>query len=150
MVYLLLAAGLFGEIGYEQVCARMIAGLAVARRPSALAAARRRIGVAPLPALFQLLAGPAPAASRAPRGLGSGVIPASAPPCPTSSRDLRGGGHHAARRATSPYPGGASGLDSRQTAVDTGHGEGRASHPASRDSVRSASRRGATPAPEAD
>lgn len=63
VVYLLLAAGLFAELGYGQVWARMCAGLdglAVADPgPSALAAARRRIGVAPLRALFDLLRGPA-------------------------------------------------------------------------------------------
>jgi hypothetical protein len=51
VVYLLLAAGLFTELGYGQVWARMTAGLdglAVAcPGPSALAAARRRVGVAP-------------------------------------------------------------------------------------------------------
>ena len=63
VVYLLLAAGLFAELGYGQVWARMTAGLdglAVARpSPGALAAARRRVGVAPLRALFDLLRGPA-------------------------------------------------------------------------------------------
>jgi hypothetical protein len=63
VVYLLLAAGLFAELGYRQVWARMIAGLdglAVASpTASALAQARRRIGVAPLRRLFELLRGPA-------------------------------------------------------------------------------------------
>ena len=63
VVYLLLAAGLFAEIGYEQVWARMTAGLdgldVADPVGSALAAARRRIGVAPLRALFDLLRGPA-------------------------------------------------------------------------------------------
>lgn len=68
VVYLLLAAGLFAEIGYGQVWARMTAGLggvAVAT-PSAgaLAQARRRIGAAPLKALFELLAGSAVARPR--------------------------------------------------------------------------------------
>jgi hypothetical protein len=61
VVYLLLAAGLFTEIGFAQVWARLCAGLgglAVAvPSPSALAAARVRIGVAPLRALFNLLRG---------------------------------------------------------------------------------------------
>jgi hypothetical protein len=61
VVYLLLAAGLFAELGYGQVWARMIAGLdgltVAVPAPSALAAARRRIGVAPLRALFDLLRG---------------------------------------------------------------------------------------------
>jgi hypothetical protein len=65
VVYLLLAAGLFTELGYGQVWARMTAGLGgrggvaiAAPSASALAAARRRIGVAPLRALFDLLRGP--------------------------------------------------------------------------------------------
>lgn len=68
VVYLLLAAGLFAELGYPQVWARMVAGLegvAVATpTSSALAKARRRVGVAPLAALFRLLAGPAAGAAR--------------------------------------------------------------------------------------
>jgi hypothetical protein len=48
VVYLLLAAGLFAELGYGQVWARMTAGLdglaVPSPAPSALAAARRRIG----------------------------------------------------------------------------------------------------------
>ena len=64
VVYLLLAAGLFADLGYGQVWARMIAGLGGLRRwrvptAGALAQARRRIGVAPLRALFELLRGPA-------------------------------------------------------------------------------------------
>ncbi|HEY1968036.1 MAG TPA: IS4 family transposase [Pseudonocardia sp.] len=63
VVYLLLAASLFADLGYGQVWARLIAGLgglAVAvPTPGALAQARRRIGVAPLRALFDLLRGPA-------------------------------------------------------------------------------------------
>src|SRR4051794_12571 len=63
VVYLLLAAALFAECGYPQVWRHMIAGLdglPVAHpSPAALAAARRRIGAAPLRALFDLLRGPA-------------------------------------------------------------------------------------------
>jgi transposase IS4-like protein/DDE family transposase len=63
VVYLLLAAGLFAELGYGQVWARMIAGLdglgVASPTASALAQARRRIGVAPLRRLFALLRGPA-------------------------------------------------------------------------------------------
>ncbi|MFI7679597.1 IS4 family transposase [Actinophytocola sp. NPDC049390] len=68
VVYLLIAAGLFAELGYCQVWARLVAGLdglAVATpSSSALAQARRRIGVAPLAAVFRLLAGPAAGAAR--------------------------------------------------------------------------------------
>ena len=62
-VYLLLAGALFADLGYGQVWTRMIAGLdglAVATPTTgALAQARRRIGAAPLRALFDLLRGPA-------------------------------------------------------------------------------------------
>jgi hypothetical protein len=63
VVYLLLAGALFAEHGYGQVWARMIAGLdglgVAVPTPGALAQARRRIGAAPLRALFDLLRGPA-------------------------------------------------------------------------------------------
>jgi hypothetical protein len=72
VVYLLLAAGLFAELGYRQVWARLVAGLdglAVATpTSSALAQARRRLGVAPLAGLFGLLAG-SPAGAARWRGL---------------------------------------------------------------------------------
>lgn len=68
VVYLLLAAALFSEMGYGQVWARLVAGLdglAVAMpSSSALSQARRRVGVAPLRALFDLLAGPPVGAPR--------------------------------------------------------------------------------------
>src|SRR4051812_2207567 len=66
VVYLLLAGVLFADLGYVQVWARVIAGLGGSGGvsvavPSAggLAQARRRVGVAPLRALFDLLRGPA-------------------------------------------------------------------------------------------
>src|SRR3954447_18214651 len=62
VVYLLLAAALFEGCGYQQVWARLGAApgqLPVAHPSSAaLAAARRRVGAAPLRALFDLLRGP--------------------------------------------------------------------------------------------
>ena len=68
VVYLLLAAALFTEIGYGQVWDRLCAGLGPLAppppRPSALCQARRRLGAAPLKALFELLAGPAPTLAR--------------------------------------------------------------------------------------
>lgn len=68
VVYLLLAGALFAEVGYQQVWARLTAGLAevAVTQPgsSALAQARRRVGVKPLRALFELLAGPAPGSAR--------------------------------------------------------------------------------------
>lgn len=68
VVYLLIAAGLFAELGYCQVWARLVAGLdgiaVAAPSSSALAQARRRVGTAPLAAVFRLLAGPASGAAR--------------------------------------------------------------------------------------
>jgi hypothetical protein len=62
VIYLLLAGALFAECGYLQVWVRLtggLDGLAVATPcAAALAAARRRIGAAPLRALFDLLRGP--------------------------------------------------------------------------------------------
>jgi hypothetical protein len=63
VVYLLLAGALFAECGYRGVWARLVAAfdeLPVAFPSAAgLAAARRRVGAAPLAALFDLLRGPA-------------------------------------------------------------------------------------------
>lgn len=63
VVYLLLAAGLFAEVGYLGVWDKLVAGLDGLGlvRPSATAVwqARMRVGVAPLRALFDLLRGPA-------------------------------------------------------------------------------------------
>jgi hypothetical protein len=105
VVYLLLAAALFAELGYQQVWTKMIAGLdglAVATPTAgALAQARRRIGVAPLRALFDLLRGPA--AGRATtgvywRGRLVTAIDATMMCCPDTAATLRvyrrGGGHH--------------------------------------------------------
>jgi len=63
VVYLLLAGCLFAELGYRKVWQRLVAGLdgLPVAGPSAagLTQARRRVGVAPLRALFDLLRGPA-------------------------------------------------------------------------------------------
>jgi len=63
VVYLLLAAGLFAEVGYLGVWDRLVAGLdgLGLARPSGTAVwqARVRVGVAPLRALFDLLRGSA-------------------------------------------------------------------------------------------
>lgn len=68
VVYLLLAAALFAGCGYGQVWERLCAGLGplTPARPcaSALRQARQRLGAAPLKALFELLAGPAPTRAR--------------------------------------------------------------------------------------
>lgn len=69
VVYLLLAGCLFAELGYGQVWQRLTAGLdglqLATPTASALTHARRRLGPAPLRALFGLLCGPAPAAANA-------------------------------------------------------------------------------------
>jgi hypothetical protein len=68
IIYLLIAAALFTDLGYQQVWTRLTAGLdgipVAMPSSSALAQARRRIGPSPLAALFRLLAGPAPGAIR--------------------------------------------------------------------------------------
>jgi len=69
VVYLLLAGCLFAEVGYVQVWQRLTAGLAgltvATPTAAALTQARRRLGPAPLRALFGLLCGPAPTAATA-------------------------------------------------------------------------------------
>ena len=70
VVYLLLAGCLFADLGYPQVWCRLVAGLdglpAAFPTASAMTQARRRLGSAPLRALFDLLRGPAvvPAGTR--------------------------------------------------------------------------------------
>jgi len=105
VVYLLVAAALFAECGYLQVWAHMIAGLdglPVAHpSPAGLAAARRRLGAAPLAALFDLLRGPA--AGPATRGVRWRrrlvvAIDGTSMCCPDTPANLavyrKGGGHH--------------------------------------------------------
>jgi len=105
VVYLLLAAGLFAECGYGQVWARLVAGLEgldVARPTAAgLAAARRRLGVGPLRALFDLLRGPAAGPAGVGmrwRGLLVCAVDGTMMCCPDTTANLavfrRGGGHH--------------------------------------------------------
>jgi hypothetical protein len=59
-VYFLLALGMFPRLGYARVWGKLTAGLSTAPRPSekALRDLRRRLGPAPLRALFELVAGP--------------------------------------------------------------------------------------------
>ena len=65
VVYLLLAAGLFAEVGYLGVWGKLTSALGSLRLPkvtaTALWHARTRLGVVPLRALFDLLRGPAAA-----------------------------------------------------------------------------------------
>jgi len=105
VVYLLLAAGLFTEIGYQQVWARMTTGLdALAPATptgSALAQARRRLGPAPLRALFALLTGSGAAPTTRGvywRGLTVTALDGTTMCCPDSAANLqvfrRGGSNH--------------------------------------------------------
>ena len=61
-MYFVLALGLFPRLGYEKVWHKLVAGLSGLRLPcpsdKALRDLRRRLGVAPLEALFEVLAGP--------------------------------------------------------------------------------------------
>jgi hypothetical protein len=105
VVYLLLAAALFTDLGYGQVWSRMISGLDGLRIESpcasALAGARRRIGVAPLRALFDLVRGPAAGVATAGvywQGRLVTAIDGTSMCCPDSIANLavfcRGGGNH--------------------------------------------------------
>jgi len=107
VVYLLLAAGLFAECGYRQVWARLTAGLdglaVAAPTSSALAQARRRIGVKPLAALFALLAGPAAGAQRW-RGLLLCAIDGTTMSVPDSPANLAAYGRQTGSHGGSGYP----------------------------------------------
>ncbi|MEU4805390.1 IS4 family transposase [Actinosynnema sp. NPDC023587] len=107
VVYLLLAAGLFGELGYGQVWARLVSGLdgmAVAMpTSSALAQARRRVGAAPLRALFALLAGPAAGSARW-RGLLVCAIDGTTMSIPDSPANLAVYGRQTGTHGGSGYP----------------------------------------------
>ena len=104
VVYLLLAAGLFSELGYGQVWARLVAGLggvdglgmAVAMpTSSALSQARRRVGAEPLRALFQLLSGPPVGAPRW-RGLLLCAIDGTTLSVPNGEKNVSAYGRHRA------------------------------------------------------
>lgn len=107
VVYLLLAAGLFAELGYEQVWARLVAGLdgmsVAAPTSSALCQARRRVGSAPLRALFGLLAGPAAGAARW-RGLLVCAIDGTTMSVPDSPANLARFGRQTGSHGGSGYP----------------------------------------------
>ena len=107
VVYLLLAAGLFAEAGYRQVWARLVAGLdglpVASPTSSALAQARRRVGAAPLAALFGLLAGP-PAGAPRWRGLLLCAIDGTTMSVPDSPRNLARFGRQTGSHGGSGYP----------------------------------------------
>lgn len=107
VVYLLLAGALFAEVGYRQVWTRLTAGLdgVAVSQPgsSALAQARRRVGVAPLRALFELLAGPAVGAPRW-RGLLVCAIDGTTFSVPDSAANLRRYQRQSGTHGGSGYP----------------------------------------------
>lgn len=107
VVYLLLAAGLFAECGYQQVWARLAAGLdgltVATPTSSALAKARRRIGPQPLAALFALIAGPA-AGSKRWRGLLVCAIDGTTMSIPDSPANLTVYGRQTGSHGGSGYP----------------------------------------------
>ena len=107
VVYLLLAAGLFAGIGYEQVWSRLVAGLdglpVAMPTSSALAQARRRVGARPLAALFGLLAGPAAGSVRW-RGLLVCAIDGTTMFVPDSRKNLAVYGRQAGTHGGSGYP----------------------------------------------
>jgi hypothetical protein len=108
VVYLLLAAALFTEIGYQQVWARLVSGLdpATAAKPgsSALSQALRRVGVAPLRELFTLVRGPATGAARW-RGLLVCAIDGTSMFVPNSAANAAAFGRQTGRPdAESGYP----------------------------------------------
>jgi hypothetical protein len=109
VVYLLLAGCLFTEQGYGQVWARLtgaLHGMDVARpSPSALLQGRRRLGAAPMRALFDLLRGPA--ATRAPvrwRGLLPVAIDGTVMTVPDSHANLTRYRKHRSNNGGSGYP----------------------------------------------
>lgn len=107
VVYLLLVAGLFTDLGYRQVWARLVAGsngLAVAMpTSSALAQAHRRVGDNPLVALFRLLAGP-PAGMARWRGLLVCAIDGTSMFVPDSAANLAVYPRQAGTHGGSGYP----------------------------------------------
>lgn len=106
VVYLLLAAGLFEGQGLGQVWARLVSGLdgpGWVPSSSVLAQARRRVGVAPLRALFVLLAGPAAGAVRW-RGLLVCAMDGTTMSVPDSPANLAAYGHQTGSHGGSGYP----------------------------------------------
>jgi hypothetical protein len=107
VVYLLLAACLFPELGYPGVWRKLTAGLAqiptAAPSPSALRQARQRLGAAPLRWLFDLLRGPAAPAIRW-RGLLVCAIDGTTMTVPDSPANLTAYRKHRCNHGGSGYP----------------------------------------------
>jgi len=108
VVYLLLAAALFEGLGYRQVWHRLVAGLtglAVAHpSDSAMLQARRRVGVKPLRALFDLLRHPGMAAAVWWRGLLVCAIDGTVMSAPDSAANLAWLSKQAGNHGGSGYP----------------------------------------------
>jgi hypothetical protein len=111
VVYLLLAGGLFAELGYQQVWHKLTAGLGALPVASpggnALWQARARLGAAPLRWLFDLLRGPATAIAAGPVrwcGLLVCAIDGTTMTIPDSPRNLAVYGKQAGNHGGSGYP----------------------------------------------
>lgn len=107
VVYLLLAAVLFADVGYRQVMGRLVAGAGLATGvpgSSALSQALRRIGTAPLRELFDLVRGPAAGAPRW-RGLLVCAIDGTTMSVPDSAANAAAFGRQSGRpNAPAGYP----------------------------------------------
>lgn len=107
VVYLLLAAGLFAESGYRQVWARLVAGLGsaavTAPGSSAISQALRRVGIAPLRELFELVAGPQAGAAHW-RGLLVCAVDGTTMFVPDSPANVAVYGRHGGGHAVAGYP----------------------------------------------
>ena len=106
VVYLLLAAGLFEGLGYQQVWARLVAGLGstvTVPGSSAMSQALRRVGVAPLRELFELVKGPNTGAARW-RGLLVCALDGTFMFVPDSPANVAEYGRHGGGHAVSGYP----------------------------------------------
>ncbi|WP_169732028.1 transposase domain-containing protein, partial [Glycomyces arizonensis] len=104
-VYLLLAGGLFAHLGWGLVWDKLTAGLGPGPRPSgsALYYARKRLGTAPLRALFGHLAGPGAAAARW-RGLLVCAIDGTGIDVPDTDANRERFGLHSGGHARAGYP----------------------------------------------
>jgi transposase IS4-like protein/DDE family transposase len=111
VVYLLLAGGLFAELGYRQVWHKLTAGLGnlpvASPGDNALWQARARLGAAPLRWLFDLLRGPATAITAGSvrwHGLLVCAIDGTTMTIPDSPRNLAAYGKQAGNHGGSGYP----------------------------------------------
>lgn len=104
-VYLLLAAGLFAHLGWGGVWDKLTAGLEQRPGPSgsALFYARKRLGAAPLRALFELLAGPGASTARW-RGLLVVAIDGTEIEAPDTDANRERLGVHGSGTGQSGYP----------------------------------------------